>query len=134
MFITTTGGSMFAPSPYYGDERLWSSQTSIHNPMLDQQGRVWFTTRIRPIDTPAFCRKGSAHPSAKLFPIEKAGRQLSVYDPKAGKFTLIDTCFTTHHLIFAEDANNTLWLSAGGAVSGCSMRPATSRSRPAFPG
>jgi hypothetical protein len=118
MFITTTGGTMFAPSPYYGDERLWSSQTSIHNPMLDQKGRVWFTTRIRPVDTPAFCRKGSEHPSAKLFPIEKAGRQLSVYDPKAGKFRLIDTCFTTHHLVFAEDANNTLWLSAGGAVSG----------------
>ena len=27
-----------------------------------------------------------------------AGRHLSMYDPKTGKFTLIGTCFTTHHL------------------------------------
>ena len=38
-----------------------------------------------------------------------------MYDPKSGKFTLISTCFNTHHLVFAEDANNTLWTSAGGA-------------------
>ena len=37
-----------------------------------------------------------------------------MYDPKTGKFTLIDTCFTTHHLQFAFDADNTLWTSSGG--------------------
>jgi len=36
-----------------------------------------------------------------------------MYDPATGKFTLISTCFPTHHLIFAEDANHTLWTSAG---------------------
>jgi hypothetical protein len=36
-----------------------------------------------------------------------------MYDPATGKFTLISTCFPTHHLIFAEDANNTLWTSGG---------------------
>jgi hypothetical protein len=118
IFISTSEVPMFAPSVYWGEERIWSSQTSIHNPMLDEKGRVWLTTRIRPSVTPEFCRKGSAHPSATLFPIDKAGRQLSIYDPKTQKFTLIDTCFTTHHLVFAEDANNTLWLSAGGAQSG----------------
>ena len=30
---------------------------------------------------------------------------------KTRQFTFIDTCFGTHHLNFAEDANNTLWLS-----------------------
>ena len=34
-----------------------------------------------------------------------------MYDPATGKFTLIDTCFPTHHLNFAEDANHTLWTS-----------------------
>jgi hypothetical protein len=34
--------------------------------------------------------------------------------PATGKFTLINTCFPTHHLNFAYDANNTLWTSAGG--------------------
>ena len=41
-----------------------------------------------------------------------------MYDPKTGKITLISTCFPTHHLVFAEDANNTLWTSAGGPQSG----------------
>jgi hypothetical protein len=39
---------------------------------------------------------------------------MSMYDPVTGKFTLINTCFPTHHLNFAYDANNTLWTSAGG--------------------
>ena len=35
------------------------------------------------------------------------------YDPATGKWTLISTCFPTHHLNFASDANQTLWVSAG---------------------
>ena len=74
------------------------------------------------------------------FPLESANRHLSMYDPKSGKFTLISTCFTTHHLAFAEDANHTLWTSAGrssqtpcsaGSTARCSRRPATSRKRKA---
>ena len=107
-----------APSPYWGDEPIWDSQTSMHNPMLDEQGRVWFTSRVRHPENPAFCKKGSDHPSAKIFPIERANRHLSMYDPRTGKITLISTCFPTHHLVFAEDVNNTLWTSAGGPQSG----------------
>jgi hypothetical protein len=103
------------PSPYWGPERIWDSQTSMHNPMLDERGRVWFTARVRPPDNPAFCREGSSHPSAKVFPVERANRHVSMYDPKSGRFTLISTCFPTHHLVFAEDANQTLWTSSGGA-------------------
>jgi hypothetical protein len=107
-----------APSPYWGADPIWDSQTSNHNPMMDEKGRVWFTTRVRPPANPDFCKKGSEHPSAKVFPLESANRHLSMYDPATGKFTLISTCFPTHHLIFAEDANNTLWTSAGGPASG----------------
>ena len=106
------------PSAYWGDERIWDSQTSMHNPMFDEKGRVWFTSRVRPPANRDFCKKGSAHPSAKLTPIETSNRHLSVYDPRTGKITLISTCFPTHHLVFAEDANNTLWTSAGGPQSG----------------
>ena len=106
------------PSPFWGDERIWDSQTSMHNPMLDEKGRVWFTSRVRPPANPDFCKKGSDHPSAKLFPVESANRHLSMYDPKSGRITLISTCFPTHHLVFAEDANHTLWTSAGGPRSG----------------
>ena len=41
----------------------------------------------------AFCKAGSNHPSAKLFPLESSGRQLAVYDPATKKFTPIDTCY-----------------------------------------
>ena len=106
-----------SPSPYWGAEPIWDSQSNQHNPMYDEKSRVWFTARVRPPTNPDFCKKGSEHPSAKVFPLESANRHVSMYDPSSKKFTLISTCFTTHHLVFAEDANNTLWLSSGAASS-----------------
>jgi hypothetical protein len=106
-----------SPSPYWGTEPIWDSQSNQHNPMYDEKGRVWFTARVRPPANPEFCKKGSDHPSAKVFPLESANRHISMYDPKSKKFTLISTCFSTHHLVFAEDANNTLWLSSGASTS-----------------
>jgi hypothetical protein len=79
---------------------------------------VWMKSTIRPPANPAFCKEGSSHPSAKLFPIANAARHLAMYDPKTKKLTLINTCFGTHHVMFAEDANNTLWTSGGGQVVG----------------
>ena len=106
------------PSPYFGTEPIWTSKNNVHNPMLDEKGRVWITSTVRPSANPDFCRQGSNHPSAKLSPVNNAGRHLAVYDPKTKQLTHISTCFGTHHLMFAEDANNTLWTSGGGAVVG----------------
>ena len=105
-------------SAYWGDEPIWNGKANAHNPMLDHRGRLWLTSKVRPNDTPAFCRAGSSHPSAALTPVLNSGRQLSMYDPATKKLTLIDTCFGTHHLFFAEDASNTLWTSGGGGVVG----------------
>ena len=115
---TPRAGPPLQPSPYWGEEAIWDSQANIHNPMLDQDGRVWLTSRIRPAGNPAFCQEGSSHPSAQLFPTTRAARHLAVWDPKAGEMTLIDTCFSTHHLVFAEDEDDTLWTSGGGQVIG----------------
>lgn len=112
------GPMMLQPSPYWDRDVLWDSKNNVHNPMFDERGRVWLTSAIRPADNPAYCKEGSSHPSAKLFPIQRSGRQLAMYDPKSGKLTHINTCFSTHHLMFAEDANNTLWTSGGGQVVG----------------
>ncbi len=106
------------PSPYWGDEAIWTSRTNVHNPMFDERGRVWITSAVRPPANPDFCREGSDHPSAQLFPLENASRHLAMYDPESGEFTHISTCFGTHHLMFAEDDNNTLWTSGGGPVVG----------------
>ena len=35
------------PSPYWGDEAIWTSQTSTHSFAMDGQGRVWAASRIR---------------------------------------------------------------------------------------
>ena len=115
---TPRAGQPLQPSPYWGDEAIWDSQANVHNPMLDQDGRVWLTSRVRPRENPAFCQAGSNHPSAQLFPTEQAGRHLAVWDPAAEEMTLIDTCYSTHHLVFAEDDDNTLWTSGGGQVIG----------------
>ncbi len=109
----STKASPMAPSAYWGADPIWDSKTLNHNPMMDEKGRVWFTPRVRPNANPDFCKQGSDHPSAKAFPIAESGRHLSMYDPATGKFALISTCFPTHHLAFAEDANHTLWTSAG---------------------
>ena len=113
-----TPPAMMQPSPYWGSEVIWTSKNNVHNPMLDERGRVWLTSAVRPFDNPAYCKEGSSHPSAKLFPIERSSRHLAVYDPAAKKLTHISTCFGTHHLMFAEDANQTLWTSGGGQVVG----------------
>ena len=113
-----TDPAMRQPSPYWGDEVIWTSKNNVHNPMFDEKGRVWITSAVRPSANPDFCKEGSSHPSAKLFPVNSASRHLQVYDPKTKELTHISTCFGTHHLMFAEDANNTLWTSGGGPVVG----------------
>jgi hypothetical protein len=107
-----------APSAYWGDTVLWTSKANVHNPMIDKKGRVWITAAVRAADNPAVCKAGSSHPSAKLFPLARSGRHLAMYDPGTKKLTHISTCFSTHHLMFAEDANRTLWTSGGGPVVG----------------
>ena len=70
------------PSPYWGDEAIWTSQTNAHSFAMDNAGRVWIAARIRPNQTADFCRQGSSHPSAQAFPLNQSGRQMQMYDPK----------------------------------------------------
>src|SRR4029077_3960801 len=65
-----------APSPYWGDEAIWNSQTTVHSFAMDKQGRVWVAARGRKPQTQARCAAGSDHPSAKLMPINQGQRGL----------------------------------------------------------
>ena len=105
-------------SPYWAEEPIWDSKANVHNPMFDEIGRVWLTSRIGPAPNPAFCQESSDHPSARLFPVANAGRHLAVYDPRTSEITHIRTCFGTHHLMFAEDENHALdqWRRPGGRL------------------
>ncbi len=100
-----------APSPYWGDEVIWKSQTTVHSFAMDKQGRIWAAGRVRKADTGAWCKAGSEHPSAKAFPINQSGRGLIMYDPKTKQVTPIDTCFSWGHINF--DDNDVLWSSFG---------------------
>ena len=93
---------------------------SIHNPMLDSRGRVWYTATLRPpADQPRWCREGGDSKYAEYFPLERSGRNVSYFNPATQQFTLIDTCFATHHLQFAHDQDETLFLGQpNGAVFG----------------
>jgi hypothetical protein len=113
-------------SAYWGLEQTWDSKVNAHTSVMDQDGRVYWAAQNRsPKEVPDYCKKGSSLISAQLYPLDvphdgffQNSRQVTVYDPKTKQFTTIDTCFGTHHLNFAEDANNTLWLSNNTGLGG----------------
>jgi hypothetical protein len=107
-----------AASAYWGMDQVWDTKFDNHNDMIDSKGRVWMTGTNHAPGTPAFCRKDSNSPYAKVDPIDSNERQLAMYDPKTDKFTFIDTCYGTHHLQFGFDKDNTLWTSGGGMRAG----------------
>jgi hypothetical protein len=104
-----------APSPYWGDEVIWTSRANAHSFAMDEKSRVWIAARIRANQTKPFCQDGS-NVFSKAFPIKESGRQMQMYDPKTKQVTTIDTCFGTHHLNF--DKNGVLWFTGGGEVEG----------------
>ncbi len=92
---------------------------SLHTPMLDQKGRVWVTSVTKEsTPSPVDCFDPN-NKYAKYFPIESLRAQaatstayVAVYDPKTGEQKSIPVCFMSHHLRFAYDTDNTLFLSS----------------------
>jgi streptogramin lyase len=105
---------ILGPSAYWGDEDIWDSKANNHNSMFDRKGRLWLAATGNVPDNPAFCKKGSTHPSAVEFPIDKTNRRVTMYDPKTGTYTAYQICFGSHHLQFGYDGSETLWFSSGG--------------------
>ena len=105
---------MLAPSPYWGDEMIWKDPANPNHLTMDERGRVWLVSRFRmPQENPDFCKRGSSNRFARYYPLSESQRQVAFYDPRTKQVTLIDTCFDTHHINFAEDADSTAWVSAG---------------------
>ena len=102
------------PSIHWGNEHLWGNPpynpADPHNPMFDSKGRVWITSKIRGNQDPSWC-SDPGNKYAAWFPLERSGRQASFFDPKTQQFTLIDTCFSTHHLQFDNDADETVYFN-----------------------
>jgi len=105
---------LLEPSPYWGNEPVAISHATAHSLMMDSKGRVWTAAATRERANPDFCKKGSSLEAAMVLPLANSGRQTNVYDPKTGKWELVDMCSSTQHLMFAEDAGSTLWFSNPG--------------------
>ena len=111
---------------YYHDREspdAWMA--SPHNPMLDEQGRVWMTEPVRPPgaeNNPKWSASTiamdttdpAAHDvAAKALLARNHGMQLGYYDTKTNKFVGVDTSFNTHHLQF--DWQGRIWTRWGCA-------------------
>ena len=105
-------------SPYWGDEPIWDGHTE-HSQPDDRRERARVVHGADPAAAESgVLQAGLGSSVGKVAPLDVSARQLSMYDPKTSKWSLIDTCFTTQHLYFAKDADNTLWTSAGNPGSG----------------
>jgi hypothetical protein len=116
-FLSANDG--FEDSPYWGSKLVWNDLANLHNPMIDQKGRLWVASAIRADhDEPAFCKQGSDNPYAKMLPLSESGRQVRYYDFQQEKWTEINTCFTTHHVQFGFDKDNTVYFSGSESLVG----------------
>jgi hypothetical protein len=102
------------PSLHWGNEHLWANPpynpADPHNPMLDSKGRVWMTSKIRSDKDPSWCSQAT-NKFAEWFPLQSSGRQAAFYDRGTQAFTLIDTCYSTHHLQFDNDPDETVYFN-----------------------
>jgi len=108
------------------DEDAWMA--SPHNPMLDENGKVWMTEAVRPPGKdyfPKWAKSTIATENNSPAEIDIAynllssrpnGMQLGYYDSKTNKFVGVDTAYNTHHLQF--DWQGRIWTDGGGVSLG----------------
>ena len=72
-----------APSPYWGDETdLGQPDQRAQSDVRREGPRLVDGAHPRRRRSRRSAKQGSDHPSAKLFPMDRAGRQLAMYDPE----------------------------------------------------
>jgi hypothetical protein len=111
---------------YTGEDPEWMA--SPHNPMMDENGRVWMTVQIRAGGKafyPAWAKSTIAtetnDPAAQdiaynLLDARGNNMMLGYYDTKTGKFSSVDTAYNTHHLQI--DWQDRIWTDGGGSAAG----------------
>ena len=109
--------TMEHPSLYWGDQLIAQERQKTEAQMVDAKGRLWMMLAFRRPDNPDWCKAGSTNKFAQNFPLTQSGRQVAFYDLKTKQTTMVDTCFTTHHGVFAADADDTMYNAALGLPS-----------------
>ena len=117
-----TPQNVAAPSPYWGNEIVWNDPLTPSSPKIDSKGRLWVSGQTR-ANQPDYCREGSNNPFAKNFPMPAAsvGKGRVNYDPKTGKFEMVDTCWSGGHAAFANDKDETLYYDNSAGFRGGTM-------------
>ena len=79
---------------------------------MDSKGRIWFHAQTMP-DRPDTVRKVPGIPLRRSFRCRKemVPRGIDNYDPKTGKFELIDLCLSAGHMAFGDDKDETLYFT-----------------------
>ena len=111
---------------YTGEDPEWMA--SPHNPMMDENGRVWMTVQVRAGGKnfyPAWAKSTIAtetnDPAAtdiayNLLAARGNNMMLGYYDTKTNKFVSVDTAYNTHHLQI--DWQDRIWSDGGGSAAG----------------
>jgi hypothetical protein len=124
LLATFTEQKVVYPSPFWGMKVVRTDPVNAGPMMFDDKGRMWFNVQTR-LDVPAYCLSGSNNPFAKAYPMQQVTPQrlrnqaagAVYYDPKTGKFGIVDLCFGASHVAFASDKNDrdeTLYFAARG--------------------
>ena len=129
---STEDDPILRPRPIGATRRSGTARPPSTIPMFDE-GPGLVHARIRPPDNPAFCKQGSDHPSAKLFPLESPAASWRCYDPNDRQV------HADRHLLHAPTicnsrrtptircgpARRSAATSSAGSTPRCSTRPAT---------
>src|SRR6202049_1239552 len=111
---------------YVGEDKEWMA--SPHNPMFDENGRVWMTVQIRAGGKeyyPAWAKKtivtntndpADVDAAYNMLAARGNNMELGYYDTKTNKFVMVDTAYNTHHLQF--DWQGRIWTDGGGSAAG----------------
>ena len=105
--------SQLASSVFWGDQLVWNDPVNPGPVTMDGQGRVWFIAETR-IGNPAYCQSGSKNPFAMNSPRDAGGKGVHVYDPRSHQFGAVDLCFRLERIVFADDKDQTLYISVQG--------------------
>jgi hypothetical protein len=109
--------NMLAASPYWGEQLIWNDTNDIGFSHMDSKGRIWLEAQTQP-GLSNYCKKGSGNPFAENFPMPDKWypRDIDNYDPKTGKFELLDLCLSSGHMAFGHDKDETLYFTDTPAV------------------
>ncbi len=91
---------------------------SAHNPMLDQKGRVWVTMMSGEGGPWEVC-DNTNNEYVRYFPNQaQYTRRITLYDPETEDITIIPVCFSSHHINWMYDDDNTVVFSGDSNVAG----------------